>query len=76
MDHTLMNDGVLEALAFKLGNEEYGIKIMVGHRLMQATPDSVTVQTQDGEQKVHIPSWGTGWGVRVLNRLIADNYEK
>ena len=28
MDITLMNDGVLEALAFKLGNEEYGIKIL------------------------------------------------
>ena len=28
MDTTLMNDGVLEALAFKLGNEEYGIKIL------------------------------------------------
>ncbi|MET0983705.1 MAG: chemotaxis protein CheW [Telluria sp.] len=28
MDTTLMNDGVYEALAFKLGNEEYGIKIL------------------------------------------------
>ena len=28
MDNTLMNNGVLEALAFKLGNEEYGIKIL------------------------------------------------
>ena len=28
MDTSLMNDGVLEALAFKLGNEEYGIKIL------------------------------------------------
>jgi len=28
MDNTSMNDGVLEALAFKLGNEEYGIKIL------------------------------------------------
>jgi len=28
MDNTLMNDGVFEALAFKLGNEEYGIKIL------------------------------------------------
>ncbi|MDB5748766.1 MAG: chemotaxis protein CheW [Massilia sp.] len=28
MNNILMNDGVLEALAFKLGNEEYGIKIM------------------------------------------------
>ena len=31
---------------------------------------------QDGEQKPLIPSWGTGWGVRMLNRLVADNYEK
>ena len=23
-----------------------------------------------------IPSWGTGWGVRLLNRLVADHYEK
>jgi leucyl aminopeptidase len=38
--------------------------------------DIAGVAWQDGEQKVHIPSWGTGWGVRVLNRLIADNYEK
>ena len=28
MDTSSMNDGVLEALAFKLGNEEYGIKIL------------------------------------------------
>ncbi|MGX4642962.1 chemotaxis protein CheW [Massilia sp. SYSU DXS3249] len=28
MDNTSMNDGVYEALAFKLGNEEYGIKIL------------------------------------------------
>lgn len=28
MDQPLMNDGVYEALAFKLGNEEYGIKIL------------------------------------------------
>ncbi|HEX2593896.1 MAG TPA: leucyl aminopeptidase [Rhizomicrobium sp.] len=38
--------------------------------------DIAGVAWQDGEQKVHIPSWGTGWGVRVLNRLIADHYEK
>ena len=22
-----------------------------------------------------IPSWGTGWGVRMLNRLVAEHYE-
>ncbi|MDL2343633.1 NAD(P)/FAD-dependent oxidoreductase [Deinococcus sp. MIMF12] len=31
---------------------EYGIEILVGHRIMGATESSVTVQTQGGEQKV------------------------
>ena len=22
------------------------------------------------------PSWGSGWGVRLLDRLVADHYEK
>jgi len=22
------------------------------------------------------PSWGSGWGVRLLDRLVADNFEK
>jgi leucyl aminopeptidase len=38
--------------------------------------DIAGVAWQDGEQKALAPSWGTGWGVRVLNRLVADNYEK
>ncbi len=38
--------------------------------------DIAGVAWQDGEQKAHIPSWGTGWGVRVLNRLVEDHYEK
>ena len=37
--------------------------------------DIAGVAWQDGEQKALIPSWGTGWGVRVLNRLTADHYE-
>lgn len=37
--------------------------------------DIAGVAWQDGEQKMLIPSWGTGWGVRVLDRLVADNYE-
>ncbi len=37
--------------------------------------DIAGVAWQDGEQKPLIPSWGTGWGVRLLNRLVADNYE-
>ena len=38
--------------------------------------DIAGVAWQDGEQKPLAPSWGTGWGVRVLNRLVADYYEK
>lgn len=37
--------------------------------------DIAGVAWQDGEHKPLIPSWGTGWGVRILNRLIADHYE-
>lgn len=44
-------DDALRAKAQKT-LEEYGIHILVGHRLMQATADTVTVQTADGEQKV------------------------
>jgi len=33
------------------------------------------VAWQAGENKPLIPSWGTGWGVRILDRLVADNYE-
>src|SRR5258708_26758029 len=38
--------------------------------------DIAGVAWQDGEQKPLAPSWGTGWGVRVLNRLVADHYEQ
>jgi leucyl aminopeptidase len=37
--------------------------------------DIAGVAWQDGEQKVTIPSWGTGWGVRLLNRLVIEHYE-
>ncbi len=37
--------------------------------------DIAGVAWQDGEQKTLIPSWGTGWGVRILDRLVADHYE-
>ena len=30
---------------------------------------------QDGEQKALVPSWGVGWGVRLLDRLVAEHYE-
>jgi len=38
--------------------------------------DIAGVAWQDNEQKPLAPSWGTGWGVRILNRLVADHYEK
>src|SRR5882724_7045068 len=34
--------------------------------------DIAGVAWQDGEQKPTIPSWGTGWGVRLLNRLVKE----
>ncbi|HEX3673950.1 MAG TPA: leucyl aminopeptidase [Rhizomicrobium sp.] len=49
-------------------------------RFIDKTPwahlDIAGVAWQDGEQKVHAPSWGVGWGVRTLDRLVADHYEK
>jgi leucyl aminopeptidase len=48
-------------------------------RFVEKTPwahlDIAGVAWQDGEYKALAPSWGTGWGVRVLNRLVADHYE-
>jgi leucyl aminopeptidase len=38
--------------------------------------DIAGVGWQDGEHKPLVPSWGVGWGVRLLNRLVADHYEK
>ena len=37
--------------------------------------DIAGVAWQDAEFRLRTPSWGTGWGVRILNRLLADNYE-
>jgi leucyl aminopeptidase len=37
--------------------------------------DIAGVAWQDGEHKPLIPSWSTGWGVRLLDRLVADYYE-
>ena len=48
-------------------------------RFVDKTPwahlDIAGVAWQDGEQKALIPSWGTGWGVRVLNKLVEEHYE-
>jgi leucyl aminopeptidase len=38
--------------------------------------DIAGVAWQDGEQKPLSPGWGVGWGVRTLDRLVADHYEK
>lgn len=49
-------------------------------RFVNKTPwahlDIAGVAWQDADRKALIPSWGTGWGVRILNRLCADHYEK
>ncbi len=49
-------------------------------RFIDKTPwahlDIAGVAWQDAEHKALAPSWGTGWGVRILNRLVADHYEK
>jgi leucyl aminopeptidase len=49
-------------------------------RFVDKTPwahlDIAGVAWQDGEHKALTPGWATGWGVRVLNRLVADYYEK
>ncbi|HXS05381.1 MAG TPA: leucyl aminopeptidase [Rhizomicrobium sp.] len=37
--------------------------------------DIAGVAWQDGEQKPMIPSWGTGWGVKLLDRLVREHYE-
>jgi leucyl aminopeptidase len=48
-------------------------------RFIDKTPwahlDIAGVAWQDNEQKPLIPSWGTGWGVRLLDRLVAEHYE-
>jgi leucyl aminopeptidase len=37
--------------------------------------DIAGVAWQDGEHRPLVPSWGTGWGVKLLDRLIAEHYE-
>jgi leucyl aminopeptidase len=48
-------------------------------RFVDKTPwahlDIAGVAWQDGEQRTLIPSWGTGWGVRILNKLVENHYE-
>jgi leucyl aminopeptidase len=47
----------------------------VQEKMPWAHLDIAGVAWQDGEQKPLIPSWSTGWGVRLLDRLVADHYE-
>jgi leucyl aminopeptidase len=61
----------------------YGGSITAGQFLQRFVEDKTPwahldiagVAWQDGEQKPLIPSWGTGWGVRILNELVAEHYE-
>ena len=57
--------------------EDYGIHILVGHRLMQATEHSVTVQTADGQQK-EIPAGKIIWtgGIQAQDIVKAEKLEK
>lgn len=57
--------------------EEYGIQVMTGHRLMQATENSVTVQTTTGEQKV-IPAGKIIWtgGIQARDIVKGEKLEK
>ncbi|PNY80133.1 NAD(P)/FAD-dependent oxidoreductase [Deinococcus koreensis] len=57
--------------------EEYGINVLTGHRLMQATADSVTVQTSDGTQKV-IPAGKIIWtgGIQARDIVRGERIEK
>ncbi|MEO8300655.1 MAG: leucyl aminopeptidase [Rhizomicrobium sp.] len=61
------NSGAITAAQFLLRFIEKGT--------VWAHLDIAGVAWQDGEQKPTIPSWGTGWGVRLLNRLMKEHYE-
>jgi leucyl aminopeptidase len=61
------NSGAITAAQF--------LKRFVEEGTVWAHLDIAGVAWQDSEQKPMIPSWGTGWGVRLLNRLVKDHYE-
>jgi len=61
------NSGAITAAQF--------LKRFVEDGQVWAHLDIAGVAWQDGEQKVQIPSWGTGWGVRLLNRFVKEHYE-
>jgi leucyl aminopeptidase len=37
--------------------------------------DIAGVAFQEGEARALSPGWATGWGVRLLNELVAEHYE-
>jgi leucyl aminopeptidase len=61
------NSGAITAAQF--------LKRFIEDNTVWAHLDIAGVAWQDGEQKVQVPSWGTGWGVRLLNRLVKEHYE-
>jgi leucyl aminopeptidase len=61
------NSGAITAAQF--------LKRFIQEDAVWAHLDIAGVAWQDGEQKVQIPSWGTGWGVRLLNQLVKEHYE-
>lgn len=61
------NSGAITAAQF--------LKRFIEKNTVWAHLDIAGVAWQDGEQKPTIPSWGTGWGVRLLNRLVKEHYE-
>jgi len=61
------NSGAITAAQF--------LKRFIEKDTVWAHLDIAGVAWQDGEQKPTIPSWGTGWGVRLLNRLMKEHYE-
>ena len=69
-------DAALRAKAEKV-LRDYGIEILTGHRLMMATPTSVTVQTADGAQRV-IEAGKIIWtgGIQARDIVKADKLEK
>jgi len=61
------NSGAITAAQF--------LKRFIEKDTVWAHLDIAGVAWQDGEQKPTIPSWGTVWGVRLLNRLMREYYE-
>ena len=61
------NSGAITAAQF--------LKRFIEKNTIWAHLDIAGVAWQDGEQKPTIPSWGTGWGVRLLNKLMKEHYE-